>query len=147
MVSLLELRVTANHEGAREVVPFVDGTSLVDLVGRFEWQCGFDPAGGYAGLIPAHFDVGDLSRYYLGLGDRQWPESGTAWLLGCDCGEVGCWPLEASIVLTDEQVCWTRFRQPYRAQWCYDNFGPFTFKRNQYEASVTEAVRQLQPTF
>jgi hypothetical protein len=53
--------------------------------------------------------------------------------------------LEASIELTTEHVCWTRFRQPHRTQWNYDDFGPFTFERKQYEAAVTEAVHQLQP--
>jgi hypothetical protein len=145
VVSTLELRVMANGEGAREVVPFVDGTSLVELVGSFERQRGLSPAGGYAGIIPAHFNFGDLTRYYLGVENQRWPRAGTVWLLGCDCGEVGCWPLEARIERTDEHVKWSGFRQPFRTQWRYDDFGPFTFERGQYDAAVTEAVRLLQP--
>jgi hypothetical protein len=30
-------------------------------------------------------------------------------LLGCDCGEVGCWPLEARIIADAETVIWTGF--------------------------------------
>jgi hypothetical protein len=82
MVSTLELRVTTNGEGAREVVPLVDDTSLVELAGSFERERGFSPAGGYAGLIPEHFRFGELTRYYLGVDNQQWPKPGTAWLLG-----------------------------------------------------------------
>ncbi len=96
MTSALDRRVIQGSVGW-ELIPYVDAASLIDLVNQYEEDRGYAPAGGYAGLIPAHFNFGDLTRYYLGRGDRQWPEPGQAWLLACDCGEVGCWPLQARI--------------------------------------------------
>jgi hypothetical protein len=35
-------------------------------------------------------------------------------LLGCDCGEVGCWPLESPVLVDDGPVTWRGFTQPFR---------------------------------
>jgi hypothetical protein len=72
------------------LTPFVDGASLIEMVGAYETAQGFKPAGGYSGLVPAHFNYGDLDDYYRGIAQRQSPRKGRLWLLGCDCGEVGC---------------------------------------------------------
>ena len=50
----LELRAVT-VDGLVEVVPYVDGRSLVDVVGRFESARGYSPAGAYGGLVPAFF--------------------------------------------------------------------------------------------
>ena len=92
------------------LVPEVDGISLVMLTTAYESSRGYDAASGYGGIVPAFFNYGDLSSYYLGA--RQWPEPGTAWLLGCDCGDLGCWPLAAQITVTDATVTWSEFQQP-----------------------------------
>ena len=84
-----------------------------------------------------------LGSTYLGLEAEQWPKPGHAWLLGCDCGEVGCWPLEARISLTDETVMWSDFSQPHRDAWNYTDFGPFRFARDQYEAAIRDAVSTI----
>lgn len=54
----------------------------------------FDPVGGYGGLIPESFNFGTLDRYFLGdfEPNSYFAEIGGVYLLGCDCGEVGCWP-------------------------------------------------------
>ncbi|VTR76625.1 hypothetical protein [Cellulomonas hominis] len=83
---------------------------------------GFAPAGEYAGLVPARL-----------------------WLLGCDCGEVGCWPLEADVVLTDHQVTWSGFAQPHRPAWSYAGVGPFVFDRRQYEDAVATSAALVHP--
>lgn len=130
--------------GALALVPSVDGTALVDMVRDFEESQGFTPAGGYAGLVPAHFPFGDLVDYYRGIARRQSPRGGRLWLLGCDCGEVGCWPLEAEVTLTDQWVRWSNFSQPHRTSWSYDALGPFVFDRRQYEDAVAESVAALR---
>jgi hypothetical protein len=84
--------------------PVVDGRPLTELVTEFESRQGHSPAGDYAGLVPDHFRFGNLARYFLGQEDGQWPKPGYARLLGCDCGEVGCWPLEARIIADPETV-------------------------------------------
>lgn len=126
-----------------QIVPTVNGRSLVDLVTAYETARLLQPAGGYGGIVPAHFRFGDLTLYYLGREDRQWPQPGSAWLLGCECGEVGCWPLEARVVATGDTVVWTDFRQPQRPDRDYQGFGPFVFDRAQYDDAVRSAVESL----
>ncbi|WP_202619282.1 hypothetical protein [Ornithinimicrobium cavernae] len=132
--------VVADMEGSVELVPVVDGVSLAQLVGDYESAHGMTPSGSYAGLIPAHFNFGDLTTYYLGQNQRQWPGTGRMWLLGCDCGEVGCWPLEVTTTIAGGRVTWTDFRQPHRPDWDYAAFGPFTFEESQYRAAVAGAA-------
>ena len=43
-----------------------------------------------------------------------WSGQSVVALLGCDCGEVGCWPLEVRIVRSDSLVTWCGFTQPFR---------------------------------
>lgn len=100
--------------------------------------------GGYGGLVPEHFRFGDLSLYFLGSDASQWPKKGEASLLGCECGEVGCWPLNAGITVNGATVTWSRFQQPYRPDWDYSAFGPFEFDRQQYENAVHSGMVRLQ---
>lgn len=136
-----ELRfVVADHGGSVELVPAVDGTPFTQLVEDYESAHGMTPSGGYAGLIPAHFNFGNLTTYYLGQNERQSFGNGRLWLLGCDCGEVGCWPLEVTITIAGGQVTWTNFRQPHRPTWDYTAFGPFIFEETQYRDAVAGAA-------
>ncbi|MBO0826031.1 MAG: hypothetical protein J2P27_19575 [Actinobacteria bacterium] len=125
------------------LTPVVDGSPLTELAAEFESRRGYSPAGGYAGLVPAHFRFGDLVQYFLGQENGQWPRRGYAWLLGCDCGEIGCWPLEARIITDPETVTWTDFVQPHRRARDYQSFGNFVFGRAAYERAVREAVEAL----
>jgi hypothetical protein len=130
--------------GARELLPLVDGMSLVDLVAGFEKAAGYDMAGGYAGLVVDHFNFGDLTSYLTGEpGSSYWEEQGAIALLGCDCGEVGCWPLAVRVVVDEEFVTWRGFAQPHRPKRDYDTFGPFVFDRTQYYQAVRRAVREI----
>jgi len=134
---------TISADEPREIIPIVNGRSLIDLVADFERSHAFDSAGKYAGICPAHFRFGDLTLYYLGRETQEWPTPGRAWLLGCDCGEVGCWPLEAAIDVTDNRVIWQDFRQPHRPGRDYRGFGPFVFARHEYDHAVQQAVVTL----
>lgn len=120
--------------GEFEVVPVIDGSALTDLIDAFESQARMEPSGGYGGLVPAHFNFGPLVAHFLG--DCAAKSSKTP-LLGCDCGEWGCWPLPARIVATDDTVTWTDFEQPHRRDRDYSDFGPFSFDRNQYQNALT----------
>ena len=127
-------------------MPEVNGVALLEAVSAFETSRGRTPAGGYGGLVPDHVDLGDLTAYLLGRESPQWPRPGRLWLLGCECGEVGCWPLDARVDAGADLVVWTDFRQPYRPDRDYTGFGPFVFDREQYDAAVAAAVRALEPT-
>jgi hypothetical protein len=142
--STLSIRVTGVSTGPLMLAPVVDGRPLTELVTEFESRQGYSPSGRYAGLVPDHFRFGDLPRYFLGQEDEQWPRPGYAWLLGCDCGEVGCWPLEARIIAGAETVTWTGFAQPHRRARDYRGFGEFVFDRESYEHAVREAVEALR---
>jgi hypothetical protein len=128
-------------DAARVLLPVVDRVSLVDLISGYEHAAGFDVPGAYAGLVLDHFAFGDLTAYLNGLPDSSyWAARGVIALLGCDCGEVGCWPLEAQVIVENDLVTWRGFAQPYRPRRDYGSFGPFTFRRSQYESAVRDAV-------
>jgi len=144
MVRQLSFQKTVTENGAVSLIPAVDGVPLTEIVARFETGFEDGPAGGYGGIVPQHFRFGDLLKYFLGLEDKQWPATGEAWLLGCECGDVGCWPLSARIAVTDAAVVWSGFSQPHQLQRDYSSFGPFEFDRAQYEAAVRTAVVELE---
>ena len=139
----IELRVSRDPRWPTSIEPVVGGVGLVDRVAAYERDQGYEPAGDYGGLVPAHFRFGDLTTYFRGEERRQSPGPGRLWLLGCDCGEVGCWPLEARVTVAGESVTWSEFRQPFREAWSYEGFGPFVFHRPAYDDAVARAVAAL----
>lgn len=120
------------EHGAQAITPWVDGERLDLLVERFEQKAGFDPAGGYGGLVPEYRRPGPLETYF-GIGGGV--ENPVA-ILACSCGEVGCWPLEAEIQRIGDTYRWTNFRQPHRPRRDYAAFGPLVFDARQYEAEL-----------
>ena len=134
----------SDSDEAAAVTPMVDGVSLVDLVCRFERDAGYEPAGGFAGIVPAYFNFGDLAEHFLGRQERQWPDTGRAWLLGCQCGEAGCWPLTARISLDASTVNWLDLTHEHRQERTYAGLGPYVFERTHYEAAVAAMVRTLR---
>jgi hypothetical protein len=124
------------------VVPFVDGVSLCDLVATFETAHGYDdPAGGYGGIIPEFTRYGPLDDYFLARRTsvcRQ--DDGAQYMLGCECGEVGCWPLMGRITALETAYRWDRFGNPFREARDYSDFGPFLFERSAYEIEVGRVV-------
>lgn len=124
------------------VVPLIDGASLIDLVTEFETAQGWSPAGGYGGLIPRYFNYGDLTDYFAG---STWRDDTRIWVLGHQCGDVGCWPLETKVDIKDSTVTWSNFRQPHRDKRDYRGLGPFIFDKNAYRAAVQTAAIRVQP--
>lgn len=147
----LDLRWESWEGEEDTVLVLVNGTPLVELVRRWEDVAAQATgerslAGSYAGL-PARF-AAEIQTAWLG------GSGGRVTLLGCECGEPGCWPLLARIEMDEEAVRWLDFQQPYRAKqeadplnwqrpttpfWSYEGFGPFVFERAEY----TRAVRSL----
>jgi hypothetical protein len=126
-----------NDLGVLEVVPCVDGIPLTELIDRFETDAGMKPAGGaYGGLIPRFFRFGPMEDHFHG---RSTSATGPKTpLLGCECGEWGCWPLMASITVTAGLVIWDSFGQPHRTTRDYTAFGPFQFGRRQYDGALRD---------
>lgn len=127
--STLRLEVTSLDDAlvnVKQLIPFIDERSLVDIVGEFERAEGFQPAGGYGGLVPAFYRFGRLDRYFLGE-QEPWSDGRPVAILACNCGEAGCWPLDATLKVAAAEVTWTRFSQPHRPGWDYSGLGSFTF--------------------
>jgi hypothetical protein len=127
--------------GVLEVVPRIDGIALAELIDRFEAEAGMQPAGGaYGGLIPQFFRFGPMGDHFHGRSaEAMGPKTP---VLGCACGEWGCWPLMARITVTADLVVWDSFEQPHRTARNYTAFGPFQFDCRQYD----DAVRALTET-
>lgn len=90
-------------------------------------------AGDYEPL--ALCDIGSDRTHFLGHPVATWFEDGDTVLLGCPCGEWGCWPLTVRVELTDATVRWHDFRTGHR-DWDLSGLGPFVFDRPDYEAAL-----------
>ncbi|WP_433859321.1 hypothetical protein [Streptomyces kronopolitis] len=125
-------------DGVLVIVPRIAGAQLAELIDEFEIGAGMQPAGdAYGGLIPAFHRSGPMQDHFPG---RSTHATGprTA-VLGCACGEWGCWSLMARITATAECVTWDAFEQPHRKTRDYGAFGPFRFGRRPYD----DALRAL----
>jgi hypothetical protein len=138
-LSRLSFLIRDEGAGIPSVTPCVDGRPLSALVAAFERdRCYDDPAGGYGGLIPSYFNYGPAEAYFLG--DLKFfagaGKEDRICLLACECGEVGCWPLEVRVEKEADRIRWVGFGQPFRPGRDYSGFGPFLFDRGQYEEAV-----------
>ena len=131
------------------VTPVINGVPLTQLVASFESGQHFEPAGGYGGLVPQFFDYGPLDRYLMGdcEPDSHWANLDGIYVLGCDCGEVGCWPLLCRVTLDGEAVVWDQFKQPHRKERDYSEFGPFVFDAAQYRTAASDLQARFSETF
>jgi hypothetical protein len=129
-------------EGTFSITPIVNGTPLPEIVAAFEREQHFEPTGGYGGLIPTWFEYGALDQYFLGHfeKDSYFARKNRVYLLGCQCGEVGCWPLVARIRTESKFVVWDSFEQPHRKDRDYSKFGPFVFDGEQYRQAIAALV-------
>ena len=120
----------------RDLVEFVRDVELASAVADKQPEL----AGSYAG--PTLWRIADLAAHLLGRPDPLYGEGGRVELLVCaGCGEPGCWPLEAQVDVTEEQVSWSDFRQPHRPNWRHRGL-TFEFDRAQYEAAIARLVQQ-----
>jgi len=134
----------SDDNAVSSIVPLVDGTDLTRLIDEFEQAHGYEPAGGYAGLVPTHFDFGALDLYFMAAGTGSMSVDNRRYLLGCECGELGCWPLQAHILTTDRYISWESFTQPFRPERDYSSFGPFRFDSEQYRQAVKEMAARFR---
>lgn len=139
-MDVVEFRLGREELGLGEqltVIPHINGTSLVELARCAELAPATkqgEPglAGGYAGLVV------DADESWAGwyLTDPQ-IRGGDSCLLGCVCGDTGCWPLTATIGISEQSVTWSNFRNGHRS-WDLGAMGRFSFDRAQYEAALRQ---------
>ena len=110
----------------------VNGRPLADLAAEVERAYDWSLAGAYGGLPP--YVVRSI-HHYLGRPRATWFEDGDTVLLGCDCGEWGCWPLTAKVLVMHDTVRWSGFRTGHR-DWDLGDLGPFEFARDDYERAL-----------
>ena len=96
-------------------------------------------------MIPEWFKYAALDRYFLGHFEKgsYFARLERVYVLGCQCGEVGCWPLLARIRVGDASVMWDSFQQPHRKERDYSDFGPIVFDAQQYREAVS-ALRSVK---
>lgn len=133
----------SDDEKVRCVVPIVNGVPFTRIVEEFESERGYHPAGGYAGIVPDHFNFGPLDKYFLGAENHSYFSGGRVYLLGCQCGEVGCWPLEATLRMTKNEMVWDEFSQPFRPDRDYLSLGPLVFRLEDYLLAVNTLYSQF----
>lgn len=129
-------------DGLRQIKIKVNGVDFPELVRETELPSARadedeEIAGNYIGLVAGYMRVDLAGQFLGGQGTPMFEEDdGKTALLGCGCGEVGCSPLMARVTVGDDTVTWDEFEQPTRPDWDYEDFGPFTFDRAQYERAL-----------
>ena len=111
---LIHFKIEASQEEEHKALNiYIDNENIIEHIKRYEKQ--FEPqiAGGYEGLninflqnIDEHL-LGELNENDLFNYD------GKTQILGCNCGEPGCWPLLVKIMVNDEIIVWSEFTQPH----------------------------------
>ena len=142
----IEFRIVEEELGVGvfpTIVPHLDGVPLPNLLRQVELSSARrertpNLAGKYAGLVDDI--VRWPSRHYLGDPVLSWFDDGDTVLLGCTCGDWGCWPFTAIVTATRDTVTWSGFRTGHR-DWDYRNLRDITFDRQQYEQAVTATAR------
>jgi len=129
--------------GVLGVMPLIDGITLADMVGEYERSKEYTPSSGYGGVDLGFYEAGPLLEYLRGASEPvEDGRPGAVYLLGCaGCGEVGCWPLVATIRNNGDTYSWGDFKNPHRKTRDYSGFGPFSFSKAEYEAAVAELSR------
>ncbi|EFC79883.1 hypothetical protein [Parafrankia sp. EUN1f] len=123
------------------VRPYVNGVDLRELVRAVELPYAEgdpDSAGSYAGLRDP--GVRWPSRHFLGERSVTWFGDGDTVLLGCICGDAGCWPLTARVDIADDAVIWRDFRNSHH-RWNLDGLGPFRFNLLAYETALRQTMK------
>lgn len=144
------------HDGLGELAIAIDGEPLPEILRRVEEPFTSQPGelakpGGYSGIVGWRFDRSVTDHFEGGVDSHMasGPHDKTV-LASCECGEVGCWPLMASVSLHESAVVWRNFENPHRTErsgaggrrasgiWNYGELS-FTFDRAQYMESLRAA--------
>jgi hypothetical protein len=134
----VEFTIEADDEPRMEIK--IDGVPLGEIARRIELPSARADrkerlAGAYSGLRLLEA-VRWPSRHFLGEPTLPGNYSNETVLLGCDCGDWGCWPLFAKVDVSDAAVTWQAFMNGHRPAWDLSGLGPFEFDRGQYESAL-----------
>ncbi|GAA0924935.1 hypothetical protein [Virgisporangium aurantiacum] len=139
----------------------VDGVSLIQRVRELELPYAeaeeIERASEFADLPPGTL-AQELAGNYMPLSTNfAWPsrhflgerlelphggDEGETMVLGCTCGINDCWALLTRVVLTEQTVTWSGFRNNSR-NWDLSGLGPLVFNRSQYEDSLRSSGNDM----
>jgi hypothetical protein len=144
-MNTLTFSITSDEADRWQIIPAIDALPLTSRAQAFEIENGWKPAGGYGGLVPSNYDFDPFDQYFLGTRqDTGLSPKGKIAVLGCSCGEVGCWPLLTRVRFDGEQVTWQDFEQPHRRERSYAGFGPFSFSKREYEIAIGDLIATMK---
>ena len=82
-------------------------------------------------------------RHFYGEPVHEWTDGpGRSYVLCCTCGIPACWALSARILVGDQEVIWSDFKQIWRGadshfgEWRYEGLGPFIFDRQLHDQQL-----------
>ena len=116
----------------------IDGWDLIERLREIELPTAIAQnresiAGDYQGLPPEAWQ--ELPT----VGDPTGPRA----VLGCTCGEAGCWPMLVRITHEPDVVVWSDFDGSIGPVEVYASLGPYTFPRHEYDAAVARVLARL----
>jgi hypothetical protein len=143
-----ETSETVDFGTAPVVSVLINGTDLIKLWGK----AGQEP---YVGPVPRDFlgpgfawwssgRGGTLSGYRGHSVDAKYVPEGYVPVLFCSCGVFPDGGAIARIVVEGERVVWTDFETVQRTK--AEGLGPFTFRQDQYEYSLSHTVGTRRPS-
>jgi hypothetical protein len=137
-----ELAHAESNPAAKTFLIIVNGERLESLARVVEMP--FAEADGHPNLAGDYapltlFDIRSDVNHFLTKPVATWFEDGDAVLMGCPCGEWGCWPLTVKIEVNEATIVWSEFRNGHR-DWDLSGLGPFTFDRVDYEVALHALV-------
>ncbi|MDR0443217.1 MAG: hypothetical protein LBH44_07425 [Treponema sp.] len=128
---------------------YINGKKLSDILKEYEKQFDEKIAGKYDGIPLSYF--GDIIKHFTGKIDKDMLNyNGKTQLLGCACGEAGCWPFLSKIKTNNNILTWNEYEQPHRkinssgGYWDYSNLQSFTFNKIDYENNLLRAVETIK---
>lgn len=140
----------SEEQDAQILSIYINGENLNELMRRYEIQ--FEPsiAGGYEGLNIEYLK--NIEEHFFGkLNENDiYNYDGKTLVLGCNCGEPGCWPLIVRITEEDEVIIWSEFEQPFRDEesaggyWDYTNFKSLEFNKQLYEEQLKAICKKFR---
>lgn len=134
-------KVIESHFKGTVVDLYINGVNLIDTLTVFETKM-VEQTNDSA--MPGHYMGLDPQELYQNLMNPEkysWDDKHRSLVLGCVCGDEGCWPMHVDVRKKRDHIIWTDFENRFRngefdIVWDYSEIGPFVFDRKAYEEQL-----------